>query len=656
MQLQRKLFLSIGALTIIPLLILQFGVVDRNENALEDRVNKEILGTLDKLAAELETLLNAQKAMVRGLNTIPAVQAFAKVMTVRGETDDYRRRASDLSNFFLNYQAAVPSIQAIRILDAQGNSLVKVKEQKIINPKARLEDGRGYIASQGQRPFFQHIATGLSAGAIGISDFELGQVTPEAEFCPSMLRYLTPLYATAEKVGFLVVNIWGKRIDEVIAAILGGYAGQIMMVELAPSEPGRDGIYLYHPNPDMRFANQLGKPYRLSLDIGMDLWKRISDSGDEGSVQRGEQMYFFRKFYPYPDRDNHWLLVIQRDRADFLRPIIQVRQTIWALLAALVLLGLILARWSSQRMAQPVQHLSEIITSYANGEQVRYLDNRRDEIGQVGRAFNYLTDTLARAEKEREYAENIACQAAKMATVGELAAGVAHEINNPLNNMMSLTEMMETMVDQGANPTVLREDLNILRQEGRRCADIVQGLLDFARPKPPVLVPVQMLLLVEESIRLLASKARAASVSINLSSEPNLPDILGDKGQLLQVMVNLLLNAIQESPKGAAVQISLVQGENNYLKCLVTDQGRGLEQHQISRIFEPFYTTKQDRQGTGLGLSVSYAIIQRHGGGMGAHPGKEKGLVLWFTLPSYNKIENRYAKEQTYPTKDVADD
>ena len=656
MQLQRKLFLSIGALTIIPLLILQFGVVDRNKNALEGRVKEEILGTLDKLAAELETLLNAQKAMVRGLNTIPAVQAFAKVMTVRGETEGYRRKASDLSNFFLNYQAAVPSIQAIRILDAQGNSLVKVKEQKIIYPKARLEDGRGYIASQGQRPFFQRIATRLSAGAVGISNFELGQVTPEAEFCPSMLRYLTPLYQTAEKVGFLVVNIWGKRIDEVISAILGGYAGQIMMAELAPSEPERDGIYLYHPNQGMRFANQLGKPYRLSLDIGMDLWKHISDGGDEGSVQKGEQMYFFRKFRPYPDRDNHWLLVVQKDRADFLRPVIQMRQTIWALLGALVLLGLILARWSSQRMARPVLHLSEIITSYANGDRVRYLDKRRDEIGQVGRAFNYLTDTLARAEKEREYAEKIACQAAKMATVGELSAGVAHEINNPLNNMMSLTEMMETMVDQGANPQVLREDLKILRQEGRRCADIVQGLLDFGRPKPPVLAPVQMPLLVEESVRLLASKARVSGVSINLSCESRLPDILGDKGQLQQVMVNLLLNAIQESPKGAAVQVSLILEKNKFLKCLVTDQGRGLEQHLISRIFEPFYTTKQDRQGTGLGLSVSYSIIQRHGGEMGAHPGKEKGLVLWFTLPSYNKMENRYAKNQTCPAKNVADD
>jgi len=243
-----------------------------------------------------------------------------------------------------------------------------------------------------------------------------------------------------------------------------------------------------------------------------------------------------------------------------------------------------------------------------------------------------------------------------MATVGELAAGVAHEINNPLNNMMSLTEMMETMVDQGVDPKVLREDLNILRQEERRCADIVQGLLDFGRPKPPVLAPVQMLLLVEESIRLLTSKTRAASVSISLSSEPNLPDILGDKGQLLQVMVNLLLNAIQESPKGAAIHVSLVQGQNEVLKCLVADQGRGLEQHQISRIFEPFYTTKQNRQGTGLGLSVSYSIIQRHGGEMGAHPGKEKGLVLWFTLPSYNKMEKSNGKEQYYPVKDIADE
>ena len=436
------------------------------------------------------------------------------------------------------------------------------------------------------------------------------------------------------------MNVWGKRIDEVIAAALGGYVGQVMMAELAPSDPGRDGVYLYHVDNSKRFANQLGKPHRLSRDLGPDLWQRIRNGLDEGSLQKGEQMFFYRKFRPYPHRDNHWLLVVQKERAEFLSPVIEMRQTIWVLLGALVLLSLVIARWSSARMARPVQQLARIIRLYANGEDVRYQDERRDEIGQAGRAFNYLTDTLAGVEADRERAENIACQSAKMATVGELAAGVAHEINNPLNNMITITELMESAIAAEPASESLREDLGVLRREQRRCADIVQGLLDFGRPKPPAQDRIEMPHLVKGSIRLLASKARSAGITISLVNAHDLQPVQGDGGQLEQVMVNLLLNAIQESPKGAEIRVYLEPGERHRLLCRVEDQGGGVDEKQTSRIFEPFYTTKLDRQGTGLGLSISYSIIHRHGGDMGAYPGKEGGLVLWFWLPQYPQADD----------------
>ena len=105
-------------------------------------------------------------------------------------------------------------------------------------------------------------------------------------------------------------------------------------------------------------------------------------------------------------------------------------------------------------------------------------------------------------------------------------------------------------------------------------------------------------------------------------------------------MVNLLLNAIQESPKGAEIRVCLEPEERHRLRCRVEDQGGGVDEKQTSRIFEPFYTTKLDRQGTGLGLSISYSIIHRHGGDMGAYHGKEGGLVLWFWLPQYPQADD----------------
>ncbi len=633
MRLRRKLFVILGVLTIAPLLVLQFGVVERNKRALEERVTGEVLTGLDKLVGELDTLVNAQKSVVRGLTAVPSVQRFAEVIDTPGESQAYHERKLELQRFFLNYQAAVPSIQALRVLDGEGRTLAKVKEGHVVPPALTGTDGRGYVAHQGERPFFQSTAPALrSAGDVGMSNFELGQVAPDADFCPSMVRYMTPLLVEGHPVGYLVANMWGKRIDAIIGGALSSYAGHVVMAELSPSDPERDGVYLYHTDDDKRFANQTGAAFRLSTDLGPALWARIAGGAREGSLHHDGQMIFYRKFHPYPDRDNQWLLVVQRDSNEVFGPVLEVRNAIWALLLVVVVLSLLMARWSAARLARPVQHLAEIITRYADGERVRYEDKRRDEIGQAGRAYNYLTDTLARAEDERERAESIACQAAKMATVGELAAGVAHEINNPLNNMMGLTELMGHALSQGGDPRTLAEDLEVLRQEQRRCADIVQGLLDFGRPKPPRLTRMAFEPLVDESLRLLARRARSNGVSLEFEPSVGAAQVEGDPGQLQQVLVNLILNAVQATPRGGRVEVHVL-AEADRVLCRVEDTGEGVESGQLQRIFEPFYTTKHDRQGTGLGLSVSYSIIQRHGGQMGAVNRPGGGLVVWFTLP-----------------------
>lgn len=632
MQLRRKLFLVLGTLTLVPLLVLQFGVVERNKRSLEERAGREVLAGLDKLAGELDTLINAQKSVVRGLAAVPSVQHFAEVLGEPGDSPRYMNRKEELERFFLNYQAAVPSIQGLRVFDTSGRTLAKVKEGKIIPPVTHDAQGRGIIAHQGERPFFQTVATALRPGDVGMSNFELGQVAPEAEFCPSMVRYLTPLNVEGRLAGYLVVNMWGSRIDEIITSTLGAYDGRVQMAELAPADPDRDGVYLFHSDLNKRFGNQIGIPDRLSADLGKAAWDEIAAGPAEGMLQLGERLVFYRKVQPYQDRANQWLLVVQRDRAEVLAPVMEVSQTIWALLGVAVLLCLLLARWAAVRMARPVQHLAEIITRYADGERVRYRDSRKDEIGQAGRAYNYLIDTLARAEQDRERAEAVACQAAKMATVGELAAGVAHEINNPLNNMTGLSELMEQAVKEGVDPRVLLEDLEVLRQEQRRCADIVQGLLDFGRPRPPTLTRVELPRLVQESIRLLARRARSAGVLLRFAPQGDLPPVEGDPGQLQQVLVNVLLNAIQATPAGGWVEVTL-EHVDSQLRCRVEDTGGGIPESQLSRIFEPFYSTKQDRQGTGLGLSVSYSIVQRHGGRMSAEPRTGGGLSVWFALP-----------------------
>ncbi|MDM8548114.1 sensor histidine kinase [Candidatus Venteria ishoeyi] len=635
MRLQQKLFLSISALALLPLLILQFGVVGRNEQILEEQMRQEVLAVLDKLAGELQTLIRGQQSLVQGLAEVPTVREFVASLEESEATPDYFNRAEKLESFFLNYQTVVPPIQGLRVFDSNGNTLVKVKEDHVDKPLNDLPNGRRFVANHGQTGFFQVVAKPLPSDGIGMSNFELGQVKPQDDFCPSMLRYVTPLENRLERAGYLVVNFWGKGLDQLIQKASLQLQKQILMSEISPQNPVRDGVYLYHPDNDMRFGNQTDNNYRLSLDLEKDVWWEITGGNERGDVAGEQTQVFYLKLRPYPERDIQWLLTVETDRKSFLGPIHNVQRTIWTLLVVVFLLTLILARWSAAVLARPLNRFVEMLTRYGNGEKVRCQENRRDEMGAVGKAFNRLIDNLAEAEQKRQQAEAVANQTARLATVGELAAGVAHEINNPLNNMMSLLDI----INKEPLPGGVREDLDLLRQENRRCAEVVQGLLDFSRPKPPLIRQVDMLEVVEDSVRLLHKRARTLNIELQIVSAPQGAYVKADPAQIQQVLVNILLNAIHISPPDSSIDIYL-KADEKCLECRVEDYGKGVAPQELSKIFQPFYTTKQDRGGTGLGLSVSYAIIMRHNGEIRGELRPGGGLAVCFRLPRWREIDD----------------
>lgn len=631
MQLRHKFFIVLSLLSGIPLLILLFGVVDQMEAEVTARTRSEMLGTLDKMAGEIGLILNNQKAIARGLSRVPAVREFAAVAADPGHPD-YHRYADRLEQFFLNYQLSVPAIQALRFIDRNGHTLVKVKEGRPIEPKRIDEEsGRLFIADQANRSFFKQAIQ--EGNGIYMSNFELGQVAKGADFCPAMVRYSVPLFDEVDRLeGVLVVNMWGQRLDTTIESALGGHDVNAYIVEMDWSGP-RDGIYLYHRDSAKRFANQLGSEYRLSRELSDAEWQQIHESVDYGSLFRDDgRMLFYRKINPYPDRLNQWLLVLETDRATVYAPIIRMRTSIWLLLGALLLASLIIASWASGRLTAPVHRLAGIIRRYADGDRgARYAPqvNRRDEVEQAGTAFNYLVQRLEETEKERESAVRAACQSERLAALGQMAAGIGHEINNPLMNIMSLASLVEESLrpDQGG----LREDLQILKKEGERCARIVQGILSFAREKEPTYEAFDMRRLLEDTLELLSHRLQSGGIVVDKQLDPRMP-MEGDPNLLQQVLVNILLNAIQASPEGSRIRI-LARQRDDEIEIEITDSGSGIASEHSSKIFDPFFTTKREGEGTGLGLSISYGIVKRHQGRLWIENNPEGGASVYIRLP-----------------------
>ena len=633
MSIRSKFFLAFSLLTSIPLLVLLFGVVEKMEVEITQRTESELQTKLDKMAGEVEIILNSQKAIANGLARVPAVIAFSSshsLQAYQNKPSLYKQRAEELEQFFLNYQHSVTSIQALRFLDPNGNTLVKVKEGKPILAKRFDEkQKRMYVANQSTRPFFKEALK--SDNKVVMSNFELGQVVPGADFCPAMVRYSVPIKDELDQIeGVLVVNMWGQRVDSTMEAALAGYPGKAYIVEVS-EDLQRDGIYLYHKDASKRFANQVGSDHKLSKEFSKPEWQLVRNSKNYGTLYKDDgRMFFYRKVQPYPKSSTQWLIVIEV-AADFvLAPIKNMRNSIWLLLVLLLGVSLIVAVWAAFQLAKPVQTLASIITRYADGEHaIRYDANAKDEIGYAGRAFNYLVTCLEKAEDERDKAERAVCQSERLASIGQLAAGIGHEINNPLMNINSLASLVEEEI-KDKNPQAA-SDMDLLQKEVKRCANIVQGILNFAKENEPQFKEFDMSELVTETLSLLHHRIETAQ--IHLVTQVHSPlMMLGDSNMLQQVLVNIILNAIQASPEKSNIFIS-ASISSEFVIVEILDNGKGIDSNNVSKVFDPFFTTKDEGEGTGLGLSVSYGIVKRHGGTINIEKVIPSGVKVSIVLP-----------------------
>lgn len=640
MQLRHKFFIAISLLTTLPLLLLQFSVVERMEKEVYLRTEHELNASLDKMAGELELILNNQKSIANGLSRVPAVSQFANNISPKQDPNVYSLLATNLESFFLNYQHSVPSIQALRFMDPSGKTLVKVKEGKPIDAKNfDAKNDRFFVANQSTKQFFKDAIKSAQQGKVTISDFELGQVTFGADFCPSMVRYSVPVRDEVDNLqGLLVVNMWGTRLDSAVNSAMSGYPVNSYIVEVNKNK-FRDGIYLYHRDNKKRFANQLKSDFRFSNEVSPEEWKKIQLSKSYGtSFHDDGRMFFYKTISPFQNRDTKWLLLIEASSEKIFESVNNMRSSIWLLVASLVVISLLLAVWASGRLTQPVHNLAEIIRKFADGERgVRYDGQVNDEVGLAGRAFNYLTTTLERAEKEKEEAVRAACQSERLAALGQMAAGIGHEINNPLMNIMSLATLIEEALADGHDD--VKNDILMLRKEGQRCARIIQGILNFARENEPSYVPFDLSNLINETLELLSH--RIDSSEINVVTQVNNELIMeGDAGMIQQVLVNILLNAIQASSANADIRINAKKQDTNLIIEII-DQGEGIQGHDFSKIFDPFFTTKSEGEGTGLGLSISYGIIKHHGGSITIANMDKTGVKVTITLPEKCKIVNQ---------------
>ena len=295
--------------------------------------------------------------------------------------------------------------------------------------------------------------------------------------------------------------------------------------------------------------------------------------------------------------------------------------------------ALVVAYFLSNGILKPIKHLVFASEQLAQGDLSHRVQLRtKDEIGELAKTFNFMADSLRdRDERLTKFAQQKIMESERLATIGQLAAGVAHEINNPLGGILIYSHLvLENMNDDDPQ----KENLKKIVNQTTRCKGIVKGLLDFSRQTEPNIENEDINDILKSALDLLEHQTILQNITITKELEQSLPPVLVDKHQIQQVFINIILNAAEAiGEKGNLTIRTSTSEDQRTIKIAITDTGCGIAEEHIERLFEPFFTLKEVGKGTGLGLAISYGIIQQHQGTIAVKSKLGKGTTFTIRLP-----------------------
>lgn len=354
--------------------------------------------------------------------------------------------------------------------------------------------------------------------------------------------------------------------------------------------------------------------------------------------------------------------VLQADLASYRNRIILLTVLL------IILLGASLTFFTLHLVNRPVNELLRHTALLAQGKlDCEMIPTSNDELGELMRAFQLMTNNLRQArndleewgrtleEKVKDRSEQLQrmqmqlVHTEKLASLGELVAGIAHEINNPLSGILIFSSLAAK--DKRLDPA-LKGDLETISSEAQRCAGIVKGLLEFARDYQPKMAACDINQVLLDSLRLVECQSVFQNVAIMRQLGSDLPEIMADQNQLKQVFINIFINAgqaMQDQKRGELQIITRAEREpDGGVVVTISDSGCGVPEEQLGKLFDPFFTTK-GTGGTGLGLSVSYGIIQAHGGTIKAESDLGMGMTFIIRLPCCAEGMQAVANGQRLP-------
>ncbi|MDN3511437.1 MAG: ATP-binding protein [Candidatus Jettenia sp.] len=443
-----------------------------------------------------------------------------------------------------------------------------------------------------------------------------------------------------------------ERIWEIVDNITIGNTGIIAIVNNLQ-------YFIAHPRKEKLFQHAPFDPDKQSGVVN-------AIEPDFKTFIYSSERYVGNSEYEFPN----WRVIVTQERRDALSNILRLKKNVVYVLSSSFFLVILMSIIVSKGVVKPIHTLIHGMARVSDGD-LNYKTNikNRDEIGLLGISFNDMIMRLGKARveiqrktealrdafnqinelnvnlekkveqrtKELKEKQFQLIQSGKLAAIGQLGAGVAHELNNPMTGILGYTQYM---LEKVSKENVRMEDISTFRkclqyiENGtHRCMDIVQNLLQFSRKSNEIFEPLNINNIIADTLSLIKGQLLANKIEVvnNLVNDVDLID--GNANQLQQVFINVILNAQQAMPKGGHLFISTRRTKGRVVEAEFKDTGCGIAEEHMERIFEPFFTTKMDWKGTGLGLSICYDIVKRHNGNIMVSSQMRKGTIFTIILP-----------------------
>ncbi len=607
MRLQQSFFWWIAVTAILPLTVLMLVLTLYGERVYREQVSQEIHGSLSNISVDLERSLAYERSIMLQVSSSLAMKRYLPVLQAvkKGELlPDFNARTNHLNRFLLSFNNILQGQGVLRVIDLKGNTLVKVGLGAITPPSF---DGFEAIPYAEQE---RSVANERVEGELAqLPDNEVSfMALIRGKLEQTLLDGVIPLTLQNERIGYLVTSLTGQQLDYILQLAPRPYEGKLSLIEVNSDIAERHGRVLYNDDQSLLFAEPGDQAEFVSEQV-----INAAQDHPEGEFRANGESVYFTETFPYPDRLMSWIISFRIPNEAIGSPFQRLRYGILIFAILVMLFSLAVAHFGARRIAQPVAQLVESLRALSRGDRVQAPTSHGiDEIAELETAFNDMQENLDIAQSERDRAQDMAMQNAKLASVGQLAAGIGHELNNPLNNVLSYARLIDK--DLNAGREVNTDDAKAIIDECGRASDIIRGILNFSRQVPVHFSEFMIREWLQQTLSLAQTTAKEHGVKLLLTEGDDF-EVLADRGQLQQAMINLIVNAIQASEQAAVVSITAEKLVDHY-RIQVFNPCAGIDDADMNRLFEPFFTTKDVGKGSGLGLSITLGIVEQHQGAL----------------------------------------